>query len=94
MGTVKQTKILFEVRDLIAFRVVCKHCGGEAVHSFKVGFPDALEECPWCNQVWHVGQVNRLIETVRTMLNDPDDLTCLWRELDGETSTQPDREKS
>ena len=91
MGTVKQTRILFEVTDLIAFRVVCEYCGGKAVHAFQQAFPDAPEQCPWCNQVWRVGQVNRLIGTVRNMLNNRDDLTRLRLELDGETSTQPDR---
>ena len=81
---VKQTRIVFEVKDLVAFRVVCDECSGEAVHSFVNGFPDVPSHCPWCNHLWRVGQVNRLIGTVRNMLNDLDGLTGLRLELDGE----------
>ena len=90
MGTVKQTRILFQVTDLIAFRVVCEHCGGEAVHAFEQGFPDAPGRCRWCNQVWRVGQVNRLLSTVRNMLNDLGGLTELRLELDGDAAGQAD----
>ena len=81
---VKQTRIVFEVKDLVAFRVVCDQCGGEVVHVFGDRFPDVPSRCPWCNHTWQVGQVNRLIGTVRTMLNDLDGLTGLRLELDGE----------
>ena len=81
---VKQTRIVFEVKDLVAFRVVCEQCGGEAVHSFDEGFPNPPSQCPWCNHGWKVGQASRLINTVRTMLNDVDGLTGLRLELDGE----------
>ena len=86
---VKQTRIVFEVKDFIAFRVVCEKCGGEVVHSFEDSFPDAPGQCPWCHHFREVGQVNRLIGTIRTMLHNHG-LTGLRLELDGETVAQPD----
>ena len=86
---VKQTRIVFEVKDLIAFRVVCEECGGEVVHSFEDSFPEAPGQCPWCHHFWEVVQVNRSIGTIRTMLHHHG-LTVLRLELDGETATQPE----
>ena len=35
----KKTRIVFGVKDLIAFRVVCEECGGEEASSFSAHLP-------------------------------------------------------
>ena len=52
----KKTRIVFGVTDLIAFRVVCEECGGEAAFSFSADLPNAPDRCPWCRHFWEVGQ--------------------------------------
>ena len=86
---VKETRIVFEVSDLLAFRIVCEECGGDVVHSFNIEFPNAFSRCPWCGHMWQVGQANRLIEAIRS-IRHTHGLAGLRLELDGETVIQSD----
>ena len=52
----KQTRIVFRVKDLIAFRVVCEECGGEEASSFSAHLPNAPDRRPSCHRFWEVGQ--------------------------------------
>ena len=87
---VKETRIVFEVGDLIAFRIVCEECGGEAVRPFTGDLPSAPSRCPWCGHLWQVGQVDRLVETIRNIAGGRYGPTGLRLELDGEAVGQPD----
>ena len=90
---VKQTRIVFQVKDLISFCVVCEECGGEAAFSFSADLPNAPDRCPWCHHCWQVGQANRLLGTIRNMLHNQS-LTGLRLELDGEAANEADRGKA
>ena len=90
---VKETRIVFGVQDLVSFRVVCEECGGEAAFSFSADLPNAPDRCPWCNHFWQVGQVNRLLGIIRTMLHNHS-LTGLRLELDGEAAAESDGGKA
>ena len=83
---VKETRIIFEVKDIRAFRVVCNKCSNEVVVQLSSDkhLPD---ECPMCKEHhWLVGsRADRLLNILRSINdNDPGALTTVRLEIDGE----------
>ena len=86
---VKQTRHIFEVKDILAIRVECKNCHNEItlrLNSDK-GIPD---DCPMCKcSRWIVGTyADRLVKTLRDSYgSDPEVQTIIRFEIDGEEKT-------
>ena len=86
MMLVKQTRVIFEVKDVLAIRVECKNCANEIalrLNSDK-SIPD---DCPMCRcSQWIVGTyADRLIKTLRDAYGaDPKVRTIIRFEIDGE----------
>ena len=83
---VKQTRVIFEIGDILAFRVECKCCSNEVtlrLDSDK-GIPD---DCPMCNSPkWIIGtKADRLLRYLREAADtDPKVGTIIHLEIDCE----------
>lgn len=83
---VKETRITFEVKDILAFRVKCKKCLNEVtlrLDSDK-GIPDS---CPMCNQDrWASGSgAYGLLTALRSVLDgERGTVAEIHLEIDGE----------
>ena len=83
---VKETRIAFEVKDIVAFRVQCKKCCSEItlrLDSDK-GSPD---ECPMCKEPkWVVGSGGYELLTAlrRVSHHDPKDGSTIHLEIHSE----------
>ena len=49
---VKETRIIFELGDILQMRIVCSHCRGEVVHSKLKPNYRLPANCPNCNEEW------------------------------------------
>ena len=86
---VKETRIIFSVKDILAFRVHCKKCQNEVTMRLNNGWllPD---ECPLCRQDrWLVGSsASRLLQALRGVFaeDEKDVLATVLLEVDGTES--------
>lgn len=83
---VKETRIVFEIKDIQAFKVRCKKCSNEISLSIEsdCGIPD---ECPMCKKSqWLVGSgAGRLLNVLRYILSeDPNVGSSVHLEIAGE----------
>ena len=71
MTVVKETRHIFEVKDILVVRVRCKECSNEVVMRLKSEktLPD---NCPMCNdQKWLAGSRGAgLLKMLRSVLED------------------------
>ena len=87
---VRETRIVFEVKDILAFKVQCKKCNNEvSVHldSDQV-IPD---DCPMCHKgSWMVGTgAYSLLKALRSALEEqPSTGATIHLEVDGEQESQ------
>ena len=85
---VKETRIIFEVKDILAFRVQCKNpkCGNEVL--LRLASTKSLpDSCPMCKeQRWLAGSGGaQLLTALRAVLAEDLDSGGLIRlEIDGE----------
>ena len=47
---VKETRHVFDLKDITAIRLHCEHCGRDAVQS--IARTDVSKQCPFCHQDW------------------------------------------
>ena len=53
MTMVKETRIIFDMKDIVAFRLRHESCGGEMVHRLDDSWVMPAK-CPICNDAWVV----------------------------------------
>ncbi len=55
---VKETRLLFDLNDILALRVTCDTCSGEISFAVPVGGSgfQMRTTCPHCGQVWRTTQ--------------------------------------
>ena len=73
MTVVKETRQIFDLRDIKALRLHCAHCGGEAVQA--VSTTEVPKQCPTCREEWEPGLPNgnrsenwQLVHTMKRLL--------------------------
>ena len=87
---IKQTRHIFEVKDILSIRVECKNCANEIslrLHSDKT-IPD---DCPMCKcSRWVLGtQADRLVKALRDAYSaDPKAKTTIRLEIDGDEAVE------
>ena len=82
---VKETRIIFGGRDILAFRLRCKSCSNEVVLRLD-GEQKPPDWCPLCNdRKWLVGSGGQnLLQDLRSVLNeDPQAGAQVYLEIDG-----------
>ncbi len=87
---VKQTRIIFEIGDIVSIRIQCKCCKREVVQ----GVRDSIgmrEKCPLCNESWGDVTVPRtLLKAIQDTSVQGDAMRMKIRlELDGEQLEAP-----
>ena len=94
MSMVKQTRIIFDIGDLLAIRLQCGHCGKEAVQPLDVA--EVQKNCPMCHKQWEDdfpdavrGDNWQLIRAMKSLLkeaqNNPPARMTIRFEIDGES---------
>lgn len=74
---VKETRIVFEAKDIVGVRVSCQHerCGGTAVYVPSDSHP-LPDECPFCRKPWTQEEreypLRSLVVALNTIANWPD----------------------
>ena len=61
-----ETRIVFELGDILTIRIVCKKCGREAVQSFESTPRDVPNRCVWCGMEWR--NTDDDVKTVNSLL--------------------------
>ena len=92
MTMVRETRIIFEVKDIAGIRLQCNKCSGTVV----VTLADNLipERCPMCCTLWIIADSSReprrmstifeLLKALRAWTNDANPPVTIKLELDGE----------
>ena len=86
---VKQTRHIFDLRDILAVRLRCNHCGGEVSQT-----PAAMKvamNCPLCHEEWASPDPNGyrdrnhdFVEVMKALLKQGDQPMTIRFEINGE----------
>ena len=91
---VKQTRHIFDLRDIKAVRLQCCHCEKEAVQPLEA--TEVGKECPFCGKEWEVsgpqgmrGDNWLMVRSMRQLLRTDSPLMTVRFEIDGEEEAKP-----
>ena len=65
---VKETRIIFDLADIVSIRFVCVQCSGEVVHYLDNAVRQLPKQCPVCNASWDGASGISLAEEMREVL--------------------------
>ena len=88
---VKETRYIFEVGEIVAFKLRCGTCEGEI--STKLGDMAGMIECPLCGTTWeHPTRRSAVRDVLRSLANlclEKDPTRIIRFEIDGEEDKRP-----
>ena len=91
---VKQTRIIFELGDIVAIRIQCTECKGEILIRLDADHHHVPERCPHCDDPWRtLTHIQSAITQLRNALKYEQDNSVKMRiELDAD-QLEPDGKK-
>ena len=83
---VKQTRVIFELGDIVAFTVRCNDCKGEV--KTKLDDLSRLTDCPLCASTWDLGgepsATREALRALRQLAREKNPTRVIRFEIDGE----------
>ena len=82
-----ETRIVFELRDILTMRIVCQKCEREVVQNVDKSITDLPHQCPWCHWEWYqsehdIGLINTLLTVLAQFPTLKHNRICVKLELD------------
>ena len=80
---VRQTRIIFDLSEVVAVRLQCGRCGDEVVQSVR-RTESAPTVCPMCECPWGTSATQHVLRTIRKLLEEESAPVVLRFELPGD----------
>ncbi len=87
---VKETRVVFDLTDIVSVRFVCAECFGEVVHHIDDKVKRIPDRCPACNAPWDGATGVSLAKEMAEVLRKARE----WQQLDFKVLTRLELEET
>ena len=88
MTLFRQTRVTFDIGDILSFKVCCSSCKAEITAELEK--LRSLIQCPLCGENWEypneTSAVREALRALRNLSRDKEPTRTIWFEIDGSKS--------